>query len=393
MGKDLEKALQEALDRETGLEHVAGINMLVRRGGEDIAYAQSGYADIENGKPFDRDTIMRMYSMTKPVTAAAVMILVQRGLIGMGEPVERYLPGFRGQIIYEGKGGRRVSRPSYIRDLLCMTSGLPYGNSEGTPTERRVQKLFDEVDERLYTDHAIGTVELANRIGEAGVDFQPGSDWKYGTSADVLGAIVEVAGGVPFGDFMREEIFEPLGMKDTAFYVPAEKRDRLASVYERRDGRLNFFKTNNLGIRYTMDTEPAFQSGGAGLASTLDDYMKFAQMLLNNGTSPDGREILSEASIRYMTHGALTTAQRDCLWRNWDSLCGYDYGCLMRHAVYPEMAFFYTWQGEYGWDGWLGTFFANIPSLDMTMLIGMQLSDVDGNFISEKLRNVLTSNL
>ncbi|MBQ8947303.1 MAG: beta-lactamase family protein [Lachnospiraceae bacterium] len=392
MNKSLQSALQELLEREVENKTVAGVNVLVRQSDADIAYAQAGHADAASAKPFDRDTIMRVYSMSKPITAAAVMILVQCGLIAMGEPVEKYLPGFRDQVIYDETGEKKVSRPTYVRDLLCMTSGLPYGNAEGTVTEKRVQKLFDEVDAALYTDHALSTVEIANRIGEAGVDFQPGSAWKYGTSADILGAIVETVSGVSFGEFLQNEIFEPLGMKDTGFYVPAEKRERIASVYEKKNGEMQLFETNHLGIKYSLDSEPAFQSGGAGLTSTLDDYARFAQMLLNGG-SFNGHTVLNEATIKYMTHGALTTTQRDYLWATWDSLCGYDYGCLMRHAYDPDMAFHYTWPGEYGWDGWLGTFFANVPSKNLTILIGMQISNPEGNFISEKVRNVTAGKL
>ncbi|MCR5595199.1 MAG: beta-lactamase family protein [Lachnospiraceae bacterium] len=391
--KKLRSALQVVLDRAVEEGNVAGMNALIRQGGKDIAYVQSGYADIENKKEFKRDTIMRVYSMSKPITSAAVMILVERGLIGMGEPVSKYLPGFKDQVILTEDGAKPVARPAYIRDLMCMTSGLPYGNLEGSPAEKEAQKVFDEIDKRLYTDDPMGTVEIANRLGQAGLSFQPGKLWQYGTSADILGAVVEVVSGMSFGEFLRKEIFEPLGMEDTGFWVPADKQARVAEVYERREGVLEHFKTNHLGIKYTLDKEPAFQSGGAGLTSTIDDYAKFAQMLQNGGEY-NGHRILNKRTVEYMAHGALTPSQREYLWSTWDSLCGYDYGCLMRHAVNPEMAYFYTWQDEYGWDGWLGTFFANVPGkTDATILLGMQISNLDGNFISEKVRNTVAQYL
>lgn len=384
----LESTLQKCLNEAVENNEVAGINVLIKKQDNDLAYAESGYSDIEAAKKVKRDTIFRMYSMTKPITAAAVMILAERGRISLGEPVSKYLPGFNDQRIYDGDTITPVARPAYIRDLMSMTSGLPYGNPDGGAAERRVQEVFDEADRLLYTDEALDTVEIANRLGEAGLCFQPGSAWTYGTGADILGAIVEVVSGVSFGEFLSKEIFEPLEMRDTDFFVPDSKRDRLASVYERRDGVLKLFQTNNLAIRYDALVKPAFESGGAGLMSTLDDYSRFAGMLLCGGEY-HGRRILNEMTVRYMATSILPPHQQDSLAKAWDSLCGYSYGCLMRKAVHPEMAFHMTFEGEYGWDGWLGTFFENIPSRGITLLIGMQLSDTEGNFISEKIRNAI----
>jgi len=388
MNKQLQLALTEALQREIEKGNTAGANVLIRQNGEELAYAEAGHADVAAGKPFARDTIFRAYSMSKPITAVAVMILVERGLISLSEPVWKYLPGFKNQKILNGDGETPVWRPAYIKDLMSMTSGLPYGWSEGGTCEVRVQEFFDEIDRKLYTEEALSTVEIANRLGEIGVCFQPGDNWQYGTSADVLGAIVEVVDGRKYGDFLREELFEPLGMVDTGFYVPADKQDRLAQAYERKNDEVVLFETNHLGIRYTRDVEPAFQSGGAGLSSTIDDYSHFAQMLLNGG-SYEGKSILSPATVEYMTTRKLTAWQQETLWRSWDGHQGYSYGCLMQHMIEPQMSYFPTWLDEYGWDGWLGTYFCNSPRNKVSILMGTQISNPEGNLVFEKVRNVL----
>ena len=384
----IENSVQEYLDHIVECKEVAGINILIQKSGEDLFYAESGYSDIVSEKPISRDTIFRMYSMTKPITAAAVMMLVEKGLIGLGEPVKKYIPGFKDQMIYSNGKAVPVSRPAYIKDLMSMTSGLPYPNREGCAAEKRVQEVFDLIDEGLYTDGELSTLEIANRLGEAGVMFQPGSAWAYGTSADILGAIVEIAGGMPFGEFLAENIFKPLEMDDTGFCVSDDKLNRLASVYERRNGELELFKTRNLGIRYEAKGQPAFESGGAGLMSTLDDYSHFARMLMDHGEYK-GIRLIEKKTVEYMASSILPPHLQESLTRSWDSLCGYSYGCLMRKSISPQMAYHMTFQGEYGWDGWLGTFFENLPTHGITMLMGMQLSDPEGNFISEKIRNLI----
>lgn len=381
----LEQALTETLQREIEKGNIAGANALIRRGGVELAYAQAGMADVAAGKQFVRDTIFRAYSMSKPVTAAAVMLLVQKGMLSLSEQVCKYLPGFENQMI---NGDTPVRRPANIRDLMSMTSGLPYGLAEGGYIEVEVQKLFDEIDEKLYTDEALSTVEIANRLGQIGVCFQPGDSWMYGTSADVLGALVEVVSGRKFGDFMREEFFEPLGMKDTGFYVPADKSHRMAQAYERKNGELVLFETNNLGMKYMREDSPAFESGGAGLTSTVDDYAHFAQMLLDGG-SYDGKQILEPAMVQYMTSRKLTPWQQEVFWKGWDNHQGYSYGCLMQHMVEPQMSYFPTWADEYGWDGWLGTYFCNSPHNKVSILLGMQISNPEGNLVFEKVRNTL----
>ena len=235
------------------------------------------------------------------------------------------------------------------------------------------------------------TRELAVRLGQGPLLFQPGSYWKYGSSADVLGAVIEAAADMPFGEYLKKSFFEPLGMKDTGFFVPEEKRERLVTAY-RADGKggLEPYRENHLGIFNAMDRRPAFESGGAGLVSTVDDYARFAQMLLNGGEL-DGARVLKPRTVDYMTSGTLNGTQREAFVRNFPTMPGFDYGNLVRVMKEPGKSCTLNNVGEYGWDGWLGCYFANDPAADMTILFMMQKTDSGLTPLVRGLRNVIMS--
>lgn len=226
----LAERVQQVMQQSVDKKEVAGLNLLVVKDGKEMLYAQCGDRDIEGGKPFLRDTIFRMYSMSKPITSAAVMILADRGVIDLQDSVASYIPEFAGQMVSENGQRFQPARGITLRNLMNMTSGLVYPNMNSV-AGRETDKLFREVDERLYTDHPMTTMEIAKALGKSDLAFAPGAHFNYGTSADVLGAVIEAATGILFGDFLKKEIWEPLGMQDTAFYVPADKQERLAKVY------------------------------------------------------------------------------------------------------------------------------------------------------------------
>lgn len=383
--------LQSIMDQAVEEKFIAGASLLVRKNGEEKWFCKSGMADLEKGKSIERDTIFRLYSMSKPVTAAAAMILVERGLLDMGEPVSKFLPGFANQRVAEGNQSVSVKREMNIKDLLCMTSGLSYPN-EATPAGREAASVFEKIDQALYSDTPMTTQEVANALGRCRLQFQPGEHWMYGSSADILGAVIEVVSGMRFGEFLKKEIFEPLGMTDTGFYVPREKQGRIAKVYENQEGNLVEVETNHLGIRYSLDEEPAFQSGGAGLVSTLDDYAKFAQMLLNEGSLGTTR-ILKPQTVRFLTRGKLTARQQEDFERDWEQFMGYTYGNLMRVLERPGQTWAMGFEGEYGWDGWLGAYFCNDPKNQATFLLMYQLVHAGTTTFTRKIRNVVNTGL
>lgn len=391
--ENLQDTVQRIMDEAVAEHEVAGVNLLVLKDGETILKAESGCADIARGVPVRQDTIFRLYSMSKPVTSAAVMILLERGMVDLYDPVSRYLPGFKNQMVAEPFDTAEekpklvpVKREVTLHDLLSMTSGLLYGGANAAG--QAAGGVIDELINRMDGPEPMGTVELANRLGAQPLMFHPGEHFAYGTSADILGAVIEVVSGVSFGEFLRREIFEPLGMSDTGFYVPQESRARFAKTYEYRGGApVAEYPTRNLGISDTMEKAPAFESGGAGLVSTLPDYAKFATMLLNMGAS-GGVRILRPATVRYMTTASMQPWQQKDLW---DTLGGYAYGNLLRIMKDPGQSGMITTFGEYGWDGWLGPFFSNHPAEQLTFLMGMQLRDAGTTRLTRRVRNVVLS--
>ncbi|MCH5348953.1 MAG: beta-lactamase family protein [Oscillospiraceae bacterium] len=370
----------------------SGVNLLVLKDGKEVLYCDYGYRDIENKKPMSRDTIFRLYSQTKPVTAAAAILLASEGVIDLAADIADYLPEFSEQ--YVNRDGRRVPAVRHItvRDLLNMTSGLAYPD-ETTFGGRQAGTVFWQMDNRLYTDDPVTTEEFSQMMSKVDLCFEPGEKFMYGTSADILGALVERVSGMRFGEFLKKRFFEPLEMSDTDFYVPAEKADRLAKVYDYSENGLSELTTDHLGLRYLRDIPPAFESGGAGLCSTLDDYAKFGTMLLSFGEW-NGKQIMPAQAVRYLIHGGLTEQQKPQLKAGWDWLTGYTYGNLMRVCDDESQTAIFSLKGEYGWDGWLGTFFSNEPACGITFLMGVQQAGIgQTGTLVRKLKNAVMSEL
>lgn len=387
--KKLER-LQELLQEMVSTGFISGVNCLVLQDGREQCYYEAGLRDIAGSLPMTRDTIFRMYSMTKPITSAAVMMLLEEGKIDLLDPVSKFLSGFQNQHVIVNGMPVPVNHPVTIQNLLNMTSGLVY-IGEGNPAEVRTEALLEEVKDKLLSEHPLSTLEIMNRLGQIPLAFFPGERWQYGMSADVLGAVIEVVSGMPFGEFLSERIFKPLSMKDTGFYVPAKKQNRLAKVYQETGNGLEECHISHLGIQNRMALPPAYESGGAGLVSTIDDYARFTQMLLNGGTY-DGVTLLSPQTTAFMTTAHLTPAQQEYV-DTWESLPGYTYANLLRIMKDPEAAVSISSKGEYGWDGWLGTYMMNDPAHKLTFLIMHQKTDSGTTAYTRRMRNVLFSAL
>lgn len=383
-------AVQEILNEMVETSYVAGVNCLILEKGKEVAYYEAGYADLKEKKPLKRDNLFLLYSMSKPITAVATMLLMERGKIDLLDPVEKFIPAFKGQQVIENGECVPCKKPITIKDLLSMTSGILYGNNIEV-TGLKMDALFEDVKARLLSPNAYTTLEFAEHVGSIPLAFQPGSHWAYGASADVLGAVIEVVAGKSFGEFLKENIFMPLGMVDTGFEVPEEKRNRLAKTYQQGKEGLEEYTGNNLGILISMEKKPRFESGGAGLVSTIDDYSHFAQMLLNKGEFK-GVHILAPKTVEYMTNCKLPDFL-DQEVATWDSLRGHSYGNLMRMMNRPELAIFNGSKGEYGWDGWLGPYFSNDPTNQITFLMMQQKTDTGTTPYTRKLRNIVAASL
>ena len=385
---DYQERIEALINNEIAAGEIAGANLMVIKGGEEKFFQSFGQMDLEYGKPMKRDTIFRMFSMSKPITACATMILEERGELDLRDAVSKYLPEFAGQKVWTKDGLVDAERDITIWDCLNMTTGIPYPHQE---TE--VGRQMHEVVQGLIQDRKAGKVadtrEYARRIASVPLMFQPGEKWLYGFSADILGAVIEVVSGKRYSQFLQDEIFTPLNMVDTGFFVPEEKLDRFHAHYEYVEGKgLTPFKDSHLGEYYGEDV--AFESGGAGLVSTIDDYSHFAMMMVNKGIY-NGTRILGEKTVEFMSQDRLSEVQKvDYIW---DSTRGYGYGCLMRVLIDQGQAHTLGDLGEYGWDGWTGNYVTMNPKENMVFLYFIQRAGAGFTPLARKLRDVTYANL
>ncbi|MDM5327760.1 serine hydrolase domain-containing protein [Neobacillus sp. CF12] len=278
----------------------AGCACSVTHQGKTVFEDYFGYADLETEKPILRDTIYRIYSNTKLVTCVAALILYERGLFLLNDPLEDYLTEFKEPKVYHrNKNGDLSILPATksirVKDLFMMTSGLTYGG-DGNETERQVKMALDNFNHNKGPEN-LDVRTLSQILSKIPLAFEPGTQWQYSYSHDVLGALIEVLSGKSLGQFLKDEIFDPLEMKDTFFKIPEEKKERLCSLYNRNeDGEL----TKNSLMDGNYKPEAKFESGGGGLLSTLDDYSRFAHMLANGGEL-NGVKILGRKTIELMS--------------------------------------------------------------------------------------------
>ncbi|MCQ2591547.1 MAG: beta-lactamase family protein [Treponema sp.] len=390
--------IQSVIDGAVENKIIAGLNVLICKDGQEQGYWESGFANIAEKKHFNRNTICRLYSQSKPVTAVAALILLEQGKIELDEPVGQFIPEFWNlQVCYEGgRNGKpqKANRPILIQDLLNMTSGYTYGAWwDGAPLgEHLTSDLIQELNKDVMESRQITTLEVAKRLAAIPVSFEPGTDYNYGLSADILGAVIEVVSGMKLSQFMKKYIFDPLGMKDTGFFVPAEKLDRLANVYKQTETGMELFEYPNLGIQPFMNKEPSFESGGAGLCSTIDDYLKFAQMLCNGGEY-NGVRILKKATVDFMTNARLRPNLQKKFEEKMEHLSGYTYCNLCRVAIDSGRCKALTENGEFGWDGWLGPYVSIDLKNKLIMLVLMQRTDSGTTSTTRKIKNIVYSGL
>ncbi len=279
----------------------SAVTMLARRG-EVFHFQPYGVLDLESGMPVERDSLFRIYSMTKPITSAAVMMLYEEGHFSLDDPVGKFIPELANLKVYDGMsetGMRLVDQhiPISIRHLLTHTSGLSYGFHQDSP----VEAMYREAD---VTDPDSSLKEMAEKLGKLPLISQPGTKWRYSFATDVLGYLIEVISGQPFDEFLRERILSPLNMTDTSFFVSEENLDRLATVYGQSTNNNGIAPLDNSLINRHARPHTLF-SGGGGLVSTASDYMRFCQMLLNGGVL-DGERLLAPKTVEMMRSNHLS---------------------------------------------------------------------------------------
>ena len=286
--------LHAAMQGEVDQKQLAGIVTILARHGKVVEERTYGKKDIASGAPMTRDTIFRIFSMTKPVTGVAMMILYEEGKWHPSDPVSKYIPEFAHLRVFKGvdQSGKMILEepvhPPTMRELMTHTAGFTYGVF-GTSL---VDKMY--LDEQVFQSRSLK--DMIDKLAKIPLLYQPGTRWVYSVSMDIQGYLVEKLSGQSLPDFMQQHIFAPLGMKDTGFFVPKEKRNRFATLYrEDQKGQLAADATAGGAADYA--TQPTMPSGGGGMVSTAQDYLRFAQMLLNGGEL-DGVPILAPATVQ-----------------------------------------------------------------------------------------------
>ena len=353
------KLIENTLSRFVSSGEIAGCAIRVMREDQVFYEGSFGYADREKKTEMSvGNTIFPIASMSKVITSAGILQLYEQGLFKMWDPVSAFIPGFKNPKIAREKpdGSYDIVEAKgqvTMRQLFTMTSGVPYGWENTAAGRIRAEK---EAEWEKSGKPFPGMLEYMNLVGQLPLAFEPGERWMYGFSIDVLGAVIEVLSGKSLGEYLKENIFDPLGMKDTGFFVPAEKHSRIATLYRINEGM-------QPAKRQHGDGKPEFESGGGGLYSTVPDYSRFAQMLLHGGTL-EGVRILGRKTVELMSTDHLTAEQRK--GDNWDTQRGYGYGLGVRVMTNPELAGINGSAGEWGWDGAFGNWFCVDPKEKLT---------------------------
>ena len=366
--------IDQALRQMVDSGRVAGASALVWRNGREAYFNAVGYADREAKKPMRRDTLVQIWSMTKPVTGVALMQLWEQGRFGLDEPIAKYLPEYAGVRVFHGMdpAGNPIlgppGRPILIRDLVRHTAGFAYGPGATYP-----EKLFEKEDP-LNLDHDLA--EFSRRLARVPLLFEPGSQWSYSAAVDVQARLVEKLSGEPYEPYVRRRILEPLGMDETAWTQPESRYPRLAASYTAGpDGKLQ--RKTEAEIRRFNFAPRKITMGGAGLASTLDDYLRFARMLLNRG-SLDGVRILKPSTIRLMATDQLDPRMTERSWLPGKGSGGWGIDFFVRTGRPKDAAENRGAVGEFFWDGAWTTLFWVDPANDLAAVFFVQRDPFDG---------------
>ena len=351
-------AMQRLVDRHA----IPGGLAMISHRGEIVYFDVVGYQNIEDELPMRKDTIFRIYSMTKPITAVAALILVERGQLSLDDPLSKYDERFADLKVHTGGfGGLATSeparRPITVRQLMAHTAGFTYGAFG-----------ISEVD-RLYRTHSIGkrkdSLEAnCGRLAELPLAHHPGEKFRYSVASDVLGLVIERASRLPLDQFLAEEIFRPLGMMDTGFHVPTDEADRLSANYGPRLLQKGLSRLDDPASSKYLK-RPRMLSGGGGLLSTAGDYMKFCQMLLENGKY-EGGQLLKPETVAMMTRNHVPESTLPISVGMPFEGVGFGFGVSVRYERVPYAK--YVPEGEYGWSGIASTTFAISAKHDLAMV-------------------------
>jgi len=341
---------------------LAGIVTMVARHGKVVSLDAFGRKDIRKPDAMEQDSIFRIYSMTKPITGVAMMMLYEEGRWRMDDRVSKFIPEFRGLKVHAGEAAsgtptlEDARHEMTMRELMTHSAGLGYGLSASHPVDRQFRQL------EILTP-TIPLHEMMGRIARVPLLAQPGTRWSYSIAVDVQGYLVEKLSGRPFDTFLKERIFEPLGMKDTGFHVPPDKLARLAQVHVENGEGTIAASDQQLALMPDPTTPPVGPSGGGGLYSTASDYLRFCQMLLDGGTF-GGTRLLAPRTVEMMRTNHLSDEALATFWP------GQGFGLDFSVVMDSGEAAVSTPNGSYYWSGAAGTWFWIDPATDLAF-VGM----------------------
>ncbi len=372
---------------------IPGALTLIWRKGETAHLGLSGVSDLERKTLMREDTIFRIYSMTKPITSVALLMLMEDGKVALDDFVHRYIPGFEHLRVFAGGSldsgflSGPAAKPMKVVDLLRHTSGLAYGILARTNLDAAYAKL------KIAEAGSVGGLPaMIAQLEQLPLEFSPGTAWNYSVATDVVGYLVEKISGQSFGAFLRERILTPLGMHDTDFHVPAEKQARLASCYYAKAGKLMLY---DAGQKSIYATPPALESGGGGLAGTAGDYLRFCRMMLGGGAL-DGLRLLSPKTVELMTMNHLpggkemTELMPSTAAFNESGYSGVGFGLGVAVTTNLARAALPGTVGEYSWGGAAATYFFCDPKEDMAVVFMTQvLSMPDRVRLRRELRTLV----
>jgi len=379
--KNVDAYLQRIVDQGK----VAGAGGMIIRRGEEAYCSSFGMRDMEKKERLENNDIYRIWSMSKTFTIAAAMTLYEKAFFRLHEPIADYLPAFKDVKVAEidKRGVIKLvpaKSPITFENLFTMTSGLPYPG-ENSFSALTLREIYGKAAKDAKAGKPWNTARMIDEAAKTPLCFHPGEQWIYGFSHDVLGRLIEVISGKTLGEYLADTIFKPLGLKDTAFYVPQEKQNRVVTPYSLGPNGLKEIK--NAGNDNASVNPPAFESGGGGLCSTMVDCAKYAQMLLNNGKLGNER-ILSRKTIELIrTNHCETSILRPSFFGHMD---GYGYGLGVRTMLSTAESGLNGSVGEWAWDGYMGTYYCVDPAEEMTALFFIQLvsginSDLQRGFV------------
>jgi CubicO group peptidase (beta-lactamase class C family) len=364
---------------------VVGVSALIDERGREVYYRAFGMADREAGRPMRRNTIVQIFSMTKPITGVALMTLYDQGRFRLDDPVAEYLPEFANLRVYDGTDSTGtpilvpLRRPMTIRDLTRHTDG--FATAADNPG---VGPLYGAADP-LNRNNTLS--EMARRLGTVPLWYQPGSRWEYGPSVDVQALLVERLSGEPFARYVREHVLDPLGMRETRYYVPEADRARLAAMYDRADDGTFTRAPDSSALSFNTRHWP-LTPGSWGLTSTLDDYMRFARMLVNGGEL-DGVRILRPETVRLMATNQLADSVTDRSWLPSKGQVGFGIDFAVRVRPPASVDENNGVVGEFFWDGAASTLFWVDPVNRLTAVLFVQMKPFDRVHLHRAFRDAV----